>query len=272
LCLALLSGCAAVEGERSGIFSGADSAAPDAVPDAKERSGFFSGTDSAAPDAVPDAKERSGFFSGADSAAPDAVPDAKERSGFYSEADRASRRQDWIRFRPDATSPFSGVEQPHANPYSGQVSFSRGLYDLGATSALAGTTRLEDLDGYGLWISARPSEWYIAPELGFISSKESNGLLKSRVSEFFAGGRVIAELPFTPFSVIAGMGISQVKGRLANIIKVEESGFYFHGGAMLHMGDHAHFALDYRTVNYSDDDFVVGSNMDVITLMLGVNW
>jgi len=228
LCLALLSGCASIEGERPGNFWD-------------------------------------------DNPAPDAVPDAKERSGFHSEADRASRRQDWIRFRPDATSPFSGVEQPHANPYSGQVSFTRGLYDLGASSGLTEQIRLGDLDGYGLWISARPSEWYIAPELGFISSKETNGPLKSRVSEFFAGGRVIAELPFTPFSVIAGMGISSMEGKLATVIDVEESGFYFHGGAMLHMGDHAHFALDYRTVNYSDD-FNFGSNLDVITLMLGVNW
>lgn len=184
---------------------------------------------------------------------------------------------DWVRFRPDATSPFSGVEQPHAKPYSGQVSFTRGMYDLGASAAVIEANQLDDIDGYGLWISARPSEWYIAPELGFIDSKENNGSFgKIRISEFFAGGRVIAELPFTPLSVIAGMGISSMDGEIYNV-DVAESGIYFHGGALLHMGDNAHLALDYRTVSYSDSITVDGlgntaDNMDVISVMLGFNW
>ncbi|HIG05398.1 MAG TPA: hypothetical protein EYQ08_06670 [Planctomycetes bacterium] len=248
LCLALLSGCASFEGERSGFFSGADTAAPDAGTDAKERSGFFSEADTA-------------------------VTDAKERSGFYNGADRASRRQDWIRFRPDATSPFSGVEQPHAKPYSGQMSFVRGMYDLGAPDDVTEELQLGDIDGYGLWVSARPSEWYVAPELGFIDSTESNGALgKIHLSEFFAGGRVVAELPFTPFSVIAGMGISRVDGTIYDF-DIDENGIYFHGGALLHIGDNTHLALDYRTVDYSDD---IGQsnapNVDVISVMLGVNW
>ena len=184
---------------------------------------------------------------------------------------------DWVRFRPDATSPFSGVEQPHAKPYSGQVSFTRGMYDLGASAAVIAANHLDDIDGYGLWVSARPSEWYIAPELGFIDSKENNGSFgKIRISEFFAGGRVIAELPFTPLSVIAGMGISVLDGEIYTV-DVAENGIYFHGGALLHMGDNAHLALDYRTVSYSDSITVDGlgntaDNMDVISVMLGFNW
>lgn len=184
---------------------------------------------------------------------------------------------DWVRFRPDATSPFSGVEQPHAKPYSGQVSFTRGMYDLGASSAVIAANQLDDIDGYGLWISARPSEWYIAPEVGFIGSKETNGALgKIRFSEFFAGGRVIAELPFTPLSLIAGAGISSVDGEIYTV-DVAESGVYFHGGAILHMGDNAHLTLDYRNVGFSNDITVdtlgnTADSMDVISVMLGFNW
>ena len=181
---------------------------------------------------------------------------------------------DWVRFRPDATSPFSGVEQPHAKPYSGQVSFTRGLYDLGASAGLTEALQLGDIDGYGLWVSARPSEWYIAPELGFIDSKENNGSFgKIRISELFAGGRVIAELPFTPLSVIAGMGISWVDGKIYGGDRIDESGVYFHGGALLHLGDNAHLALDYRTVDYTDEiDGISVDNTGVISVMVGFNW
>jgi hypothetical protein len=151
------------------------------------------------------------------------------------------------------------------------------MYDLGASAAVIAANHLDDIDGYGLWVSARPSEWYIAPELGFIDSKENNGSFgKIRISEFFAGGRVIAELPFTPLSVIAGMGISSMDGEIYTV-DVAENGIYFHGGALLHMGDNAHLALDYRTVSYSDSITVDGlgntaDNMDVISVMLGFNW
>ena len=36
--------------------------------------------------------------------------------------------EDVIRFRPDAKSPFSGVEQPIEKPYTGQVSVIYGTY------------------------------------------------------------------------------------------------------------------------------------------------
>jgi hypothetical protein len=60
-------------------------------------------------------------------------------------------------------------------------------------------------------------------------------------------------------------------------VDVAENGIYFHGGALLHMGDNAHLALDYRTVSYSDSITVDGlgntaDNMDVISVMLGFNW
>ncbi|MEE2890218.1 MAG: hypothetical protein VX404_07220 [Planctomycetota bacterium] len=249
LCLALLSGCASIEGERSGFFTGADSAAPDAVPDATERSGFFTGADSAAPD---------------------------------TKMDKTARGQDWIRFRPDATSPFSGVEQPHPKPYTGQVSFLRGMYDPTSSDQFQTANGLTDIDGYGLWISARPSEWYIAPELGFIGSAEDNGDLGDiRFSEFFAGGRVVAELPFTPASIIAGFGISSLKADVDSldtppppVVEFDEEAIapYFHVGVLLHMGDNAHLGLDYRTVDYGDDLNPLSERMDTLSIMAGVNW
>ena len=200
--------------------------------------------------------------------------------------------EDWVRFRPDATSPFSGVEQPHPKPYTGQVSFLRGVYAPNAGSAFEGILDLNDIDGYGLWISARPSEWYIAPELGFIGSAEDNGALGDiRASEFFAGARVVAELPFTPLSVIAGLGINSLK---ADVDSIDNGGFhyipayefdeeviapYFHIGVLLHMGDHAHLGLDYRSVDYGDDlnpihtpRRLTADSIETVTIMAGVNW
>ncbi|MGE4602805.1 MAG: hypothetical protein AAEJ65_07865 [Planctomycetota bacterium] len=230
MCLALLSGCAAIEGERSGFFSGADSAASDAVPDAK--------------------------------------------MGI------ASDYQDWIRFRPSATSPFSGVEQPHPKAYTGQVSFLRGMYDPNKGSAYEAAFGLDDIDGYGLWISARPSEWYIAPEIGYIGSAEDNGAILGdiKLSEFFAGARVVAELPYTPTSIIAGVGISSLNADVDSLdipgdkFDEEVTGPYFHIGVLLHMGDNAHLGLDYRTVDYGDDLNPLSERTDILSIMAGVNW
>ena len=200
--------------------------------------------------------------------------------------------EDWVRFRPDATSPFSGVEQPHPKPYTGQVSFLRGMYDPNAGSAFAGTLDLNDIDGYGLWISARPSEWYIAPEIGYIGSAEDNGANgKIRNYDFFAGARVVAELPFTPLSIIGGLGINSLQ---ADIDSIDNGGFhyipsyefdetvyapYFHIGVLLHMGDHAHLGLDYRSVDYGDDlnpihtpRRLTTDSIETLNIMAGVNW
>ena len=138
--------------------------------------------------------------------------------------------EDWIRLRPDAKSPFSGVEQPMAKPYTGQVSVIYGTYDDYEDNP----QNLSDVDGFGLWVSARPSEWYIAPEIGYLNATEDDGALgEIDNSEFFFGGRVTAELPFTPFSVIGGGGISQLKVREYSF-NADESGVYFHAGALLH--------------------------------------
>lgn len=175
---------------------------------------------------------------------------------------------DWVRFRPDATSPFSGVEQPNPKPYTGQTSFIYGTYDLEENPS-----NLNDVDGYGLWVSARKSAWYIAPEVAYIQATENDGVLgKVRDSEFFAGGRITAELPFTPLSLIGGGGVSMISVDEYGIppvagIKADETGVYFHGGALLHLGDNAHFGLDYRISTYDGI-----SDRSVFSVMTGINW
>ena len=191
--------------------------------------------------------------------------------------------EDWVRFRPDPTSPFSGVEQPHPKAYTGQVSFLRGLYELNLDSepkqVFEDAFQLDDIDGYGLWISARPAEWYIAPEFGFIMSEEDNGLLGDiKFTEIFAGGRVVAELPFTPTSVFAGLGITSLKADVDALnFDKELSASYFHFGVLLHMGDNAHLGLDYRIVDYGKDLSELHpsgdpNSMDTLSIMAGVNW
>lgn len=171
--------------------------------------------------------------------------------------------EDWIRLRPDAKSPFSGVEQPIEKPYTGQVSViygTEGDYEENPQN-------LSDVDGFGLWVSARPSEWYIAPELGYLNATEDNGALgEIDNSEVFFGGRVTAELPFTPFSLIGGGGISQLKVREYNF-SADESGVYFHTGALLHLGDNSHIGFNYRFSTY--DGISDRSNFSIMT---GINW
>ncbi len=170
--------------------------------------------------------------------------------------------EDWVRFRPDATSPFSGVEQPNPKPYTGQTSLIYGTYELDED-----VQNLGNVDGYGLWVSARMSEWYIAPEFGFLQAEENDGVLgKIRDAELFAGGRVTAELPFTPFSVFGGAGISMLTVDEYDF-NADENGVYFHGGALLHLGDNAHIGVDYRLSTYDSI-----SDRSVFSVMTGVNW
>ncbi len=171
--------------------------------------------------------------------------------------------EDWIRLRPDAKSPFSGVEQPIERPYAGQVSIIYGTYGDYEGNPLG----LEDVDGFGLWVSARPSEWYIAPEIGYLNATEDDGSLgKVDNKEIFFGGRVTAELPFTPFSLIGGGGFTQLDVSEYSF-EAEESGVYFHGGAILHLGENAHVGFDYRFSTY--DGISDRSNFSVMT---GINW
>ena len=170
--------------------------------------------------------------------------------------------EDWVRLRPDTKSPFSGVDQPIEKPYSGQVSAFYGTYDYDENPQ-----DLVDVDGYGLWISARKSDWYVAPEVGYLNATEDNGVLGDiDNSEFFFGGRVTAELPFTPFSLIGGGGITQLKINEYDV-NADESGVYFHGGALLHLGDNSHIGIGYR---YSTYDGI--SDRSVFSVMTGINW
>ena len=175
--------------------------------------------------------------------------------------------EDWVRMRPDATSPFSGVEQPHAKPYTGQVSLIYGTYDFDVNPDPVNP--LSDVDGYGIWISARKSEWHVAPEIGYISATEDDGAAGDVAdSELFVGARVVAELPFTPFSLIAGGGFSSIKIDEHDVAQPsDDSGPYFHGGALLHLGDNAHLGIDYKLATYGDI-----SDRTVFSIMAGVNW
>ncbi|MGE4619305.1 MAG: hypothetical protein AAEJ04_05790 [Planctomycetota bacterium] len=174
--------------------------------------------------------------------------------------------EDWVRMRPDATSPFSGVEQPHAKPYTGQVSVIYGTYDFDVNPDPVNP--LDDVDGYGIWISARKSEWYIAPEIGYLSATEDDGAIGDvNDSELFAGARIVAELPFTPFSLIAGGGFSSIKIAEHSNPSASEAGAYFHGGALLHLGDNAHVGVDYKLSTYDEI-----TDRTMFTIMAGVNW
>ena len=169
--------------------------------------------------------------------------------------------------RPDATSPFSGVEQPHAKPYTGQVSVIYGTYDYDVNPDLENP--LDDVDGFGIWISARKSEWYIAPEIGYLSATEDDGAAGDvNDAELFLGARVVAELPFTPFSLIGGAGFSSIKIDEHGLdLPSSASGPYFHGGALLHLGDNAHLGIDYKISTYDDV-----TDRSLLSIMAGVNW
>lgn len=172
---------------------------------------------------------------------------------------------DFVRFRPEARSPFSGVEQPNMSPYSGTVSFQNAVYDFDRnTSAL---NQYKSVDGGGVLVSARKSEWFVAPEVGVNVVGEKDGPIELRFAEFVAGGRITANFPFTPFSAFGGGGLALLDST-NNGVDASETGFYFHGGGYIHLGDNAHIGFDYRSCLYDDSAF----DRQSLGVSLGWNW
>ena len=129
-----------------------------------------------------------------------------------------------------------------------------------------------------------------AMAVAYFGSRD-NSIAISRNVEASTRARVVAELPYTPTSIIAGVGISSLN---ADVDSIDNGGFhyipayefdeeviapYFHIGVLLHMGDHAHLGLDYRSVDYGDDFNPIHTprrlttdNIETVTIMAGVNW
>ena len=131
-----------------------------------------------------------------------------------------------------------------------------------------------------------------AMAVAYFGSRD-NSIAISRNVEASTRARVVAELPFTPTSIIAGLGISSLKADVDSLdsdpvpgpppipgdkFDEEVIGPYFHIGVLLHMGDHAHLGLDYRAVDYGDDLNPIHyprrltEQMETLTIMAGVNW
>ena len=203
-------------------------------------------------------------------------------------------KENWIRFRPEPTSPASGAEDHFRGEYSGQVSVTYATNDYEFLDEEDSNPHVpnnfdkySDVDGYGLWISARPNSWYIAPEIGYQSMVE-DGIFEdnpaitgdTEIAEVFIGARIIAELPFTPFSIIAGGGYSKIETTNELAVDLapdpgfdtrhEGEGGYVHIGALLHLGDNAHIGVNFRKSEYDSADGL--DDRELLTLMAGWNW
>ncbi len=281
ICLAFLSGCA---GSSSWI-----------------KNPFGDSSSDSSSSASSDSKSLSSRFGGASS---EESPASSPRSGSNYNRNYSVMKENWIRFRPEPTSAASGAEDHFRGEYSGQVSITYATVDyefLNRTGGIVesgsiGPTnagKYSSVDGYGLWISARPNSWYIAPEIGYHSMVE-DGLFEgidqiedlvvgdTEIAEVFIGARIIAELPFTPFSIIAGGGYSKIETKNELAVDLDPSidfdfdtrhegeGGYVHIGALLHLGDNAHIGVNLRKSEYDSADGL--DDRELLSVMAGWNW
>ncbi len=119
------------------------------------------------------------------------------------------------------------------------------------TAGVTVDTQSHDL---GFSIVARPSSWYVAPEVGFTIASDSD-----RASEIFAGGRVAARLTELPIEVYVNGGYSYVDGipspaAPAPPVDDTSSSYYAGVGAQIFLGDQegAFIGVGFRFVGHDD--------------------
>jgi hypothetical protein len=151
-----------------------------------------------------------------------------------------------IRLRPKAD-PVTGAPP---GDWAGQFEFLFAIPDLDP----AGTVEFKNADSIGFRVSARPSNWYIAPEVGYLNTEEQVGTAKLEGNEFFGGARLGARFNELPVELYGSGGLSYLDSDVAGIDD-ETSGYYVGGGVNLYLGSEEGFTLGagYRLVDHDWD-------------------
>ncbi len=132
-----------------------------------------------------------------------------------------------------------------------------------------GTTEFKSAESAGFRISARPRNWYVAPELGMMITDEAEGDVELNSTELYLGGRVQAALVELPFTVYASGGLSYLDSEVGPNDDTS-TGYYLGIGGYATFGDdHGITAgIGYRLV---DQDWELNEWSEVL-FSLGFSW
>lgn len=98
-----------------------------------------------------------------------------------------------------------------------------------------GTTEFKSAESTGFRVHARPSSWFVAPELGLLITDETNGAVELQALELFAGGRISARMTEVPVEFYTNAGLSYLDAEVGPSDDTS-SGFYVGGGVNLILG------------------------------------
>lgn len=131
-----------------------------------------------------------------------------------------------MRLRPPDTD-FSGEARAG---YTGNFDVLLALTDYDDL----GSVEFKNTESIGFRISARPSSWYLAPEVGYNYTDETESGIKLQASEAYAGGRLAARFTEIPVELYVNGGFSYLDAEAVNDDTSE--GWYAGGGVYFYLG------------------------------------
>lgn len=149
--------------------------------------------------------------------------------------------------------------RPAGDPVTGEPATGwNGNFDVMLTfpdlDEPVGGVEFKSSESVGFRLSARPSSWYIAPEIGYLNTEESKNGVDVDADEIYGGGRIAARLQELPIEFYGSGGVSYLMSDVAGSDE-EDTGFYVGGGVLLYLGsEHGMtFGLGYRLVEQDWD-------------------
>jgi hypothetical protein len=132
-----------------------------------------------------------------------------------------------------------------------------------------GSLEYKSADSLGFRLSARPSHWYVAPEIGYLNTEEDVDGVDLAANEVFGGGRVGLRFNELPVEFYGSGGVSYIDGSVGSADD-ESTGWYAGGGVNLYIGSEEGILVGggYRFVEH-DWDF---EGYNELQLHVGFAW
>jgi len=163
--------------------------------------------------------------------------------------------------------------RPEADPVTGEApSDWAGNFDILLTfpeDASVPGTEFKSPESVGFRVAARPANWYVAPELGYLNTEESKNGVDLDANEIFGGGRIAARMTELPIEFYGSGGVSYLQSDVAGDDDTS-TGYYVGGGVYLYLGSEEGFTLGagYR---YVEQDWEL-DGFGEIQVNVGVAW
>ncbi len=166
-----------------------------------------------------------------------------------------------FRLRPEAPTEPGEVSRSYTGGFEAMVTFPD-FDDVG-------TRMFKSSESAGFRVHARPTSWYVAPEIGVLITDEHSGPFVLEATEVFAGGRVTARLSEVPVELYASGGLSYLDSTVGPS-RDTSNGVYFGGGTNLILGGDRGITigLGYRFI---DHDWDLDSWSEIL-FNVGLSW